>query len=338
MNSMNDKTICIHMQTYEPHFIFTANLIDSLYTKTDIESLRINIYCFFDNQECISKFCEQFPEQSNKIHCVSLVDVVRNKLPSEIVFNDPISCLDLNNPGDELETCESVDIKWADRRRRYLNIKRSYGIIYLQHLGYDFTWCLDSESLVLENTSIKSMIEYHTDKPCLYAYPTEPGLISKTFWPADTIFEWKEHYSGIGVFHNDFWIVSNSLFRDMVTELISKYRKPVSYFMNGSELLLYECYMYHHYKTLGQDIRFVQLPKNFGSNIYIRKVIENPETDILNNAKMLNSCYFNNTLSYRGDMLKWPEFKTPRGKKLLQHLNIKIAVSNWQGDEGWKKK
>lgn len=67
------------------------------------------------------------------------------------------------------------------------------------------------------------------------------------------------------------------------------------------------------------------------------KDYENENIDLISFANELNTLYFNKTLSYRGDILKWPEFKTKRGKELLKLLNIKIAVSNWQGNEGWIK-
>ena len=164
-----------------------------------------------------------------------------------------------------------------------------------------------------------------------------PNIKPKYFRDSKKLFGWDENYN-VTPRQNDFWIISTKYFSNMIKTLTEKYKKPISYYMGGAEIFLYECYLYHIYKKCNEDIEVIKLEDGgLLGNTMIRRAIENESINLKEFANELNTLYFNKTQSYFGNYLKWPEFKTKRGKELLKLLNIKIAVSNWQGNEGWTK-
>lgn len=325
-NKDYENKICFHIQTHQPHFNFTANLIDSLYEKTNIVELGIKIYCFFDNEDSISTFNKNFPIQCQKINCINILEILHSKLDDKIISEvEPFN----------LKTCEKLNFQWQHKGDApYAGIKRSYGLLHLNNLGYEFVWCLDSESLVLDKVDLVEIFDANS-KPILCVGPNcKPAY----FKNSKILFGWDENYDNISPRQNDFWIISTKYFSNMIKALTEKYKKPISYYMRGPEIFLYECYLYHIYKKYNEDIEVIQLEDGgLLGNTMIRRAIGNKSINLKEFANELNTLYFNKTLSYRGDILKWQEFKTKRGKELLKLLNIKIAVSNWQGNEGWIK-
>jgi len=116
----------------------------------------------------------------------------------------------------------------------------------------------------------------------------------------------------------------------MIEELQGFHKKGISYFMNGSEQSLYEYYLF---KSIYEDKINLEPINIFGDmhgNRLFYDFYVKPKTNLSELAKFMNDYYFDLTNSYRGDYINSMQ-KNDRGRKLLELLNIKVAVSNYQG-------
>ena len=195
-------------------------------------------------------------------------------------------------------------------------------------MGYDYVWCLDSESLVLKNTNIQTIIDYNIKKPLLTVGINNNGV--KYPQIVEKIFKNKfSDYKDISVRMNDFWFIHTKYFKSMIQLLFNIHKHPISYFVKGCEQSLYEYYLYSLYIQNPKNINLIRINGDLHGNTLFGKII-NSNTNLDNFCQDINNQYFNFIKSYRGDFYKLC-LKRARGIYLISNLNINIAVSNYQG-------
>lgn len=317
----NMSNSAIHIQTTPTHFKYVYNLLNSMKKIKHIES--IEIFIVFDTVKELVSFKAG----------LNLKDKMINL--SLITLEEILEKLNLNYTESYQEIINSnkkLDIFWgAGGHRDFVAIKRTYSILYIKSLGYDFCWCLDSESFFLDEFNIKDFFRSNSANNTLLIGTgvngvRYPELLNYFFnFDKKTI----NRLSKINVRMNDFWFINTSVFNSLVDHLFEKYKKPISYFMNGSEQSLYEYFLYSLFINNKVEINLFKLNGDMHENNLFSEVIKNPKT-FNNLSKFLNERYFNFTLSYRGDYIKILE-TTQNGKMFLKKLNIKVAVSNYQG-------
>ena len=137
--------ICIHIQTHLPHFKYANKLICSFLELTNIITLKIPIFIIIDNNELINNFKMNYNYDYNLIYFLNIEEIINN---FTLEFKEKKKDLFKKN----------IDIKWgAGGHRNYVAVKRTYSILELERLGYNYVWCLDSESLILKNTNIEEI-------------------------------------------------------------------------------------------------------------------------------------------------------------------------------------
>ena len=311
----------IHIQTTPSHFKYVYNLLNSMKKIKNIES--IEIFIVFDTIKELVSFKEGL-DLSDKTLNLSLVTL--EEIVEKLNLDFKESYLQIINSNKKL------DIFWgAGGHRDFVAIKRTYSILYIKSLGYDFCWCLDSESLIIDEFNITDFFNTNSENNTLLIGTgmlgvRYPELINNFFnFDKKTINRLRK----INIRMNDFWFIDTSVFKDLVDHLFEKYKKPISYFMNGSEQSLYEYFLFSLFINNKVEINLFKLNGDMHENKLFSEVIKNPKT-INPFSKFINEYYFNYTYSYRGDYIKILE-TTQNGKMLLKKLNIKIAVSNYQG-------
>lgn len=309
--------ICIQLQTHTPHFKYTNNLINSFIELTNIIELNIPIYIFFDTIEVLKEYKKRYIYTYDNIHYKSIVDVIDNIK------------LDINEKFEDLFK-NVINFKWgAGGHRNYVAVKRVYSILSLEKLNYTHVWCLDSESLILKYTDLHEIIKHNINKPLLTVGKNNNGVKYPNI--INNLLKLKyDDYKNISVRMNDFWFIHTKHFKNMIQMLFNIHKRPISYFINGSEQSVYEYYLYSLYLDNKNSIELIEINGDLHNNILFKNIINNSNINIDTFTKMLNETYCNKILSYRGDYYN-ECIKTIRGKELLNKLNIKIAVSNYQG-------
>lgn len=137
-------------------------------------------------------------------------------------------------------------------------------------------------------------------------------------------------YKHISVRQNDFWFIHTKHFYDMIAMLIKIHKKPISFFITGSEQSVYEYYIYSLYIRNKNDVNILQINGDLHGNTLFNNIIQNTKINIKDYCDSLNKTYFDYIKSYRGDYYK-ECLKTQRGRELVNALNVSICVSNYQG-------
>lgn len=317
----NMSKSAIHIQTTPTHFKYVYNLINSMKKIKHIES--IEIFIVLDTMKELASFKAglKLPDKMINLSLVTLEEIVE-----KLNLNYKESYTEIINSDKKLE------IFWgAGGHRDFVAIKRTYSILYIKSLGYDYCWCLDSESFILDRFDINDFFKTNSTNNILLIGTGVSGVRYPELLNSLFNFDKKtlNRLRKINIRMNDFWFINTSVFNDLVDYLFEKYKKPISYFMNGSEQSLYEYFLYSLFINNEIEINLFKLNGDMHENNLFSEVIKNPKT-FNNLSKFLNEQYFNNTYSYRGDYIKILE-TTQYGKMLLKKLNIKIAVSNYQG-------
>ena len=164
---------CIHVQCYRPHFKFTINLIKSFF----INAKDINKYDFIivvndkKEEKDLRKKIQRVPHINKNLLFIKNIKDIINSPFNYLKHNENFKSCDLSIKGnknlfdgDYWGTASSYNRKW-------MNIKRAYGILEIERLGYEYVWCLDAESYPLEEFSISEIfdqvIDYAEDSPLL---------------------------------------------------------------------------------------------------------------------------------------------------------------------------
>lgn len=307
--------ICIHIQTFFRHFQYTDKLIRSFIDKTNLKQLNIPIYITFDDKSELNTYTRQFKYQYTNIHVLNLETIVNN------------TSLNITENYNDLYK-DNIGFTWgAGGHRNHVAVKRTYSILELYNKGFDNVWCFDSESFILNNVDLMSIISNNIEKPLLTVGNhgvKYPKLITNLF------FDDYNKYKHISVRQNDFWFIHTKQFHNMIAMLINLHKKPVSFFMTGSEQSVYEYYIYSLYIRNKNDVNVVRIYGDLHCNSLFNQIIKNPNIKIKEYADSLNKTYFDLIQSYRGDYYK-ECLKTKRGIELINNLNISICVSNYQG-------
>ena len=180
----------IHIQTYPPHFPYVINLLNGLNNYAD-DLENFDIVIVVDHQKDISWFNFYYNLSIKNLNIISLKDIMKK----------PFSYLSYNQTHEECS--QSIVQKqnvfsggyWGSADtpvRQWMNIKRTYGLLELERRGYEFVWCIDSESFPLNNFSLTSpvtldcvesinfcmaVLSYENQKP-LYMVSAYLGIIS----------------------------------------------------------------------------------------------------------------------------------------------------------------
>tara|TARA_B110000285_G_scaffold173780_1_gene194781 strand:- start:244 stop:1179 length:936 start_codon:yes stop_codon:yes gene_type:complete len=308
--------ICFHIQTHAPHFKYTDALILSFLNLTNIKILKIPIFIVLDNNKCIDDFKKKYNYDYELIYFLNTEEIINNL---HLEFREKTKELFKN----------VINVRWgAGGHRNYVAVKRTYSILELENMSYDYVWCLDCESLVLKNTDIQSIIKSNIKKPLLTVGKNNSGV--KYPQIIEKIFKSQfSDYRDISVRMNDFWFIHTKYYKSMIQLLFNIHKQPISYFITGCEQSLYEYYLYSLFLKNSNDINLIIIDGDLHGNSLFNKII-NSTTDIDTFCEDINNKYFNYVQSYRGDFYNWCN-KSNRGKYLISKLNINIAVSNYQG-------
>lgn len=255
----------------------------------------------------------------------------------------------------------SIIGEWgAGGHRSWVARKRSYSLLYLSKLGYSHAWCLDSESLFLksldfdemcathEPTSVLTIDENFLD-PLHWSFPEAvDNELERIYQPVSADRRSKRDDNLVvsqlrraGYRQNDFWFVNLSAFSELMTAMQQAANGSLSRVIGGSEQSLYERFLYS--KHLHQAHRGIELlslktelHENFGlevsdlhGNRLFNEVVQS-QISISDFAEYMNDSYFQKIPGYRGDFLRIL-LQSERGFELAQLLNLRVALSNFQG-------
>jgi hypothetical protein len=226
--------------------------------------------------------------------------------------------------------------------RKWMGIKRSYGIMEIQRRGYDYVWCIDAESYPIANFNISEMFNSNWEKPLVSVSEVggwNDARITTEVFGYDPSKEITQKLIKCGVRINDFWIINTSIFKSMIKELTIKHRNPVSYFIVGCEQAAYELYCYYNYLNGNMDIECIEFGnKVFGdlfdspvfpseSDVYLHDLFSwviHTNTDISKFIGRMNQIYFSKVLCYRGDRSRSIPYQ------VFEQFNVKFLCSNAQ--------
>ena len=220
-----------------------------------------------------------------------------------------------------------LGVKWGGGgHRNYVAVKRIYSILELEKMGYHYVWCLDCESLILKNLNIETIIYRNYKKPLLTIGKCAHGV--KYPCIVENLYNYNfMDYKDICVRMNDFWFIHTKFFKPMIQLLFNIHKQPISYFISGSEMSLYEYYLYSLYLKNPNVLNLIIIDNDMHGNNLFKEII-NSNTNLDDFCKDMNTKYFNYIQSYRGDYYK-ECLQSTRGKELISKLNINIAVSNF---------
>ena len=331
----------LHIQTYPPHFKYAKNLISALHEYTEDVNF-YDIFIFFDTSDDMNTFKNEYSETSwTNTYYKSLEDVLGDKF-EYMKYNE--NYIDSHN---NIANGNSAFDFWGsgfNHNRKWFNIKRVYGILDMERMGYSHVWCIDSESYPLKKFNISDIFKHNLEKDILSVSKKggwNDDRISTLIFKYDPEDPITKKVMQCGVRINDFWIINTGIFKSMIIELMKKHDNPVSYFILGCEQAAYEIYMYHNHLKGNIDIDCIDFSDDIFDGIlevstyskeadcflsdFLVDVFNNPEIDHLKFIRKINEIYFNKTLSYRGDRINLLEFNP-----LYRELNIKFKVSNAQ--------
>jgi hypothetical protein len=310
------QNVCIHIQTHPPHFKYTNRLILSFLTNTNIQIIKIPIFIVLDDANSIHEFKSKYKYDYDLIHFLNTEEIINN---FHLEFRETKKELFKN----------IINVTWgAGGHRNYVAVKRTYSILELEKMRYDYVWCLDCESLVLKQTNIQNIIDSNIEKPLLTVGKNNSGV--KYPQIVEKIFNNKfSDYRDISVRMNDFWFIHTKYYKSMIQLLFNIHKQPISYFVTGSEQSLFEYYLYSLYIENPKNINLIIIDGDMHGNTLFNNII-NSNTNLDNFCNNINDKYFNYIQSYRGDYYRHC-IRSNRGQNLISKLNINIAVSNYQG-------
>lgn len=338
---MNKRAI--HIQCYPPHFNYVINLLEALHKHTD-DLDDFDILIVVDQPEDVSNFLDGNKKKLAKIKNISVISL-------RDILSKPFSYLFYNETFDDVDHSIKNGINvlqgghWGSAFnpvRKWMNIKRCYGILELERRGYEYVWCIDAESFPLTNFSINDIFFYSQKNDLLSVFEqggwNNQDIVNHVLKVDDDTLP---QMLKVGVRINDFWVIKLHFFRIMMQELTSKHRNPLSYFVLGTEQGLYELWLYHKHLIKMLNLEVLTFNDNdfegickiphYGYEVWcclhwlFNDVVKNPNVDNKKFAEFIQTYYFDKVHSYRGDLIK------SGPQELLQHLNFKFAVSNWQG-------
>ena len=309
---------CIHIQTHLPHFDYTNKLIHSFLKMTNINELRIPIFIVLDSADLVDRYKNKYKYDYDLIYYLNITEILntyhlRHKENKEDLFK------------------RVINAKWGSGgHRNYVAVKRCYSLLKLENIGYEYVWCLDSESLVLRKTDIQKIIDSNKEVPILVVGNKKTGVRYPCI--VEKILQEKyDNYRDITIRMNDFWFIHMKYFKSMIDKLYDIHKSPLSYFINGSEQSLYEYYLYSKYLNNSKSIKLINIYGDLHGNHLFNKIIKsNKKIDIDKFCTDMNNKYFNYVQSYRGDYYK-KNMTNIKGKYIMEKLNINIAVSNYSG-------
>ena len=319
-------TYCIHIQTYPPHFEYANNLINSINSFTNIKELNIPIFIVFDTQKEQEEFNKKYKYDNCKyINIKNIVDTNKINIEKyekyEDLCNNTINIKEWGSGYGSLSNNHAF-------HRIYTNVKRVYSILELQRLSYKYIWCIDSESIILKNIDLKNVFDQKINLVIgnnLKSGFKCPQIINDVF---KFDYEEESEIFNIDVRINDFWIIDTYYFKEMIEFIIKTHNVPISHIMLGSEMALYEYYLFHLYLKGNEDINITKLDHSL-ENI-LNDINKYSTYNQLNDyANQLNKTYFDKFPYYRGDWTKFVRNKN-MGEYLLIRLNIQVLVSNAQ--------
>lgn len=304
------------MQTHPPHFKYTNQLILSFLKLTNIQILKVPIFIVLDDNKTINKFKNEYNYDYDLIYFLNTEEIINN-------FH-----LEITEKRKDLFK-NVINVTWGSGgHRNYVAVKRVYTILELEKIGYDYVWCIDSESLILKNTNIQTIIDANIEKPLLTVGKNNSGIKYPEI--VEKIYNNNfSDYKDISVRMNDFFFIHSKYYKSLVQLLFNIHKQPISYFVTGSEQSLYEYYIYSLYLKNSNDINLIIIEGDLHGNSLFNKII-NSDENLEDFADDMNNKYFNYIQSYRGDYYK-KCITSNRGKDLISKLNINIAVSNYQG-------
>ena len=339
---MNKRVI--HIQCYPPHFHYVVNLLEALHNHTD-DLEDFDIVIVVDRPADVSNFLDGNKKRLSRIKNLSVTSVYD-------ILTRPFNYLFYNESFQEVDFSIHQGINvlhgghWGSANtpvRKWMNIKRSYGLMELERRGYEYVWCIDAESFPLTNFSVNDIFSYSDTNYLLSVFEqggwNNSDIVNHVLKIEDDTLS---QMLKVGVRINDFWIINLQFFRNMIQELTNKHRKPLSYFVLGTEQGLYELWLYHKHLTKSLDIEVIpftnedfdgicEIPE-YGLEVWcclhwlFNDVHNNPDVDNKKFAEHIQSYYFDKVHSYRGDLIRGGH------AELLKHMNFKFAVSNWQGN------
>lgn len=337
---------CVHVQCYELHFKFAINLIKGFYKYA-------NDFAKFDFIIVVNDKSEELMLKG-KIDDITYLKfnnvIVKN---IQDIINQPFEFLEYNESFSE---CDESIINnknlfnggyWGSAStytRKWMNIKRSYGLLDIYRMGYEHVWCVDAESFPLKKFSIGSIFEYSVKYNLLAVYKyggwNDHRIINEVLKISKN--KKNNELFQIGVRINDFWLIKLEYFKLMIQELTELHKNPLSFFVLGTEQGLYELYLFNKHLSNQLEINvfdfdkkyfddILDLPSYGSGNTAVNCVLYNllndvtlKKVDVSEFNKRINKFYFNKVYSYRGDFIKTGP------KKIINELNLKFAVSNWQ--------
>lgn len=311
---------CLHIQTTPNHFEYVYSFLDSAIDK--IQNIKdIPIFIIFDTQEDSNKFKKNY-NNSLDIRFMHMEEIVPN---ANLIYTESFE--NCTNP------LKNLPVEWgAGGHRDYVAVKRSYSILALESLGFKYVWCLDSESKVLKEFEIHKFIRKNIQRTTLLIGSGVEGVRYSHLFK--DLFGWNikrfHPLHNINIRMNDFWIINTEYFKKMIQDLQSFHKKEISYFLNGSEQTLYEYFLFKQYIDGNIDLNLINIfGDTHGFNLFW-DFYSRPQNDLKELALFMNNYYFDLTNSFRGDYINRMK-KHYRGKEFVDLLNIKVAVSNFQG-------
>ena len=112
--------ICIHIQTYLPHFKYTNKLIISFLELTNIKILKIPIFIILDDNKSIDDFKIKYNYDYDLIHFLNTEEIINN---FHLEFTETKKDLFKN----------VINVRWGKGgHRNYVAVKRTYSILELE--------------------------------------------------------------------------------------------------------------------------------------------------------------------------------------------------------------
>ena len=141
-------SFALHTQTHPPHFHYTVALMRSICSQSVDTSLP-DIFISLDSDKELSTFKKDFvPQLPFEPHLLSM----------ETIINGENS----DYPEPFLEARSRVhtpNFTWgASAKGKWVGTKRTYSILELARRGFDYVWCLDTESQAIAPFSFSEII------------------------------------------------------------------------------------------------------------------------------------------------------------------------------------
>lgn len=325
---MNLNKCAVHIQTHPPHFKYTVNLINHIEEK-NMDEKKVDVFIIFDNKKVFESFDKNIINKSFVKYLIMSEEIDNIKVKITETYQQVLN---------QLKKPRAIR-KWgAGGYRNWVAVKRSYSILRLGELGYNYVWCMDTEALPLKKFSFHQIFENYIKNPYLliaksgYSHKgrcDKNVILARDLFKLDLKKDFTKKIIKCAYRQNAFWIMNTNYFKEFINEVINIQKKPISYFMTACEQQPYEMWLYMKNK----DIDFIDFSDDFNmkshdmqDNHLIMNLINKQNLEEI--ANIFNKKYFNICLSYRGLYIKQLKKANPY---FLNLLNIQWAISNYQG-------